>query len=711
MRMGIGPESRIGNHFGERIMPRHVLLIAAALSFFAAFSIPSLAPAQSVVSGYWDPAQGGNGHSYAVVTLPQRISWTDAQSIATQEGGYLAAITSDAENSFVYSLGGGNRLWLGGYQPPGSQEPAGGWTWVTGEPFTYINWNAGEPDNHGDAGPEDQLTMDLGTPKWNDLNQNQTGFGVESYAVEFNTQILRQVATTQTPAASLTNTYKPAPANLMVFSPTAKTFQSGLNINLNLPTVVVTLGWKEKYTDWPTAMAKELPGAGVNYNVLAWDWSSDADTSNLGQSASRAANQGAALGESLTTTLGSNYAQSVHFIGHSLGTLVNSEAISVLHSHDSKVQIQDTLLDEASIANQLASGTQTPLYLVNPFPTHGSTVSTENYVSSFGTLHTDATNIILQHDPSNALAKTNPKYWINFHSYPIQWYESTIANPSLNSLGYAGAIETGNTGGPAYQSGTYYLQDPSSEFTLTSKSLDDAAQILENRNNQQLSILQGGNSESAVGAFENLFAGTIAGVSTQQLTGAIQYENNVLIDLRQTQNGTQTILTPQITLTKEPIVVLAAARTAAASSPPSSNMTPSSAASSTSSSYAWIPITIPSSVQYLSLDFTFHNLSPGDLLSLGVNDVPVFQLEDQFGADAVTENTGLLDVSQWSGQDVQLFLGLVAADDNNAGGAITIDSISFASVPEPATLFILMAGVFAIGRRSRLRSKINAARQ
>ena len=34
-------------------------------------------------------------------------------------------------------------------QDPGYSEPGGGWTWMTGEPVTYTQWNPGQPDNFG----------------------------------------------------------------------------------------------------------------------------------------------------------------------------------------------------------------------------------------------------------------------------------------------------------------------------------------------------------------------------------------------------------------------------------------------------------------------------------------------------------------------------------------------------------------------------------
>ena len=39
---------------------------------------------------------------------PDGVNWTSAQAIAAGRGGYLATITSAAENSFVYGLISGN---------------------------------------------------------------------------------------------------------------------------------------------------------------------------------------------------------------------------------------------------------------------------------------------------------------------------------------------------------------------------------------------------------------------------------------------------------------------------------------------------------------------------------------------------------------------------------------------------------------------------
>jgi hypothetical protein len=117
----------------------------------------------------------GNGHWYEPVLAQTRnITWTEARDEAAARGGYLATISSAEENSFVYGLFEGNPdfwfkgylgPWLGGYQEAGAPEPAGGWRWVTGEPWNYTHWNAGEPSN-GWAN-EDSLHYWLGGG-WND---------------------------------------------------------------------------------------------------------------------------------------------------------------------------------------------------------------------------------------------------------------------------------------------------------------------------------------------------------------------------------------------------------------------------------------------------------------------------------------------------------------------------------------------------------------
>lgn len=143
---------------------------------------------------------GGNGHYYRAVSVPGGITWFDARDAAIAQGGYLASITSSAENAFVFSLidapeywvhfddGWTSGPWLGGFQPEGTPEPSDGWTWLSGESFIYTNWRVGQPDN--DHGGEDYLqftagrqTEPLRNSYWNDIMPDYPGT-VVGYVVE-----------------------------------------------------------------------------------------------------------------------------------------------------------------------------------------------------------------------------------------------------------------------------------------------------------------------------------------------------------------------------------------------------------------------------------------------------------------------------------------------------------------------------------------------
>jgi hypothetical protein len=94
-----------------------------------------------------------NGHHYYMIQSGP-IGFTSAKAVA--EGlsylgvqGHLATINDAEENSFLATTFG-VRAWIGGIQDtssPSYSEPGGGWSWITGEAFTYANWTAGEPND------------------------------------------------------------------------------------------------------------------------------------------------------------------------------------------------------------------------------------------------------------------------------------------------------------------------------------------------------------------------------------------------------------------------------------------------------------------------------------------------------------------------------------------------------------------------------------
>jgi hypothetical protein len=166
---------------------------ALSLSLISAIIIlvAPLAPAQITT---WPLQAGGNGHYYQAVFAPG-ITWSAASLTASNLGGYLATLTSSQENAFVFSLVAPNTdlwyynvhwwgPWLGGVQPPGSPEPAGGWRWITGEPFNYSNWASGQPNNNDNENRLQfggQLTI---ASTWNDQYEAHTNYA-RSFVIEY----------------------------------------------------------------------------------------------------------------------------------------------------------------------------------------------------------------------------------------------------------------------------------------------------------------------------------------------------------------------------------------------------------------------------------------------------------------------------------------------------------------------------------------------
>jgi len=134
-----------------------------------------------------------NGHYYEAVSVPAGISWLNARDAAaghTYLGrkGHLVTITSAAEQQFVVTnlpqAVTGN-YWLGGYQDRTASdysEPAGGWRWVTGEPWSYTFWSSGQPSNFLNV--EDYLNFYTSDGGWNDA-ANLGSIGVPGYVVEY----------------------------------------------------------------------------------------------------------------------------------------------------------------------------------------------------------------------------------------------------------------------------------------------------------------------------------------------------------------------------------------------------------------------------------------------------------------------------------------------------------------------------------------------
>lgn len=144
-----------------------------------------------------NPRTTWNGHTYELID--EGMTWDEARTACEAKGGYLAIITSQAEqealSQFVISQGKKNSYWLGGEKDSSDE-----WHWLDGTAMSYTHWADGQPDNHLEA--ENKLMMyreinpiypsEQGT--WNDLKEDCTCededfFGPENfgYICEYDT--------------------------------------------------------------------------------------------------------------------------------------------------------------------------------------------------------------------------------------------------------------------------------------------------------------------------------------------------------------------------------------------------------------------------------------------------------------------------------------------------------------------------------------------
>jgi len=124
-----------------------------------------------------------NGHSYYLLS---QNTWSNAEAEAVSMGGHLATIRSAAEDQWISSTFGdhGGALWIG----LNDRDKVFTFTWTSGEPVTYTNWGAGQPDN-GTGGveyyahiwPSGHSNPPAG--KWNDYANDDNVLGFPLYGV------------------------------------------------------------------------------------------------------------------------------------------------------------------------------------------------------------------------------------------------------------------------------------------------------------------------------------------------------------------------------------------------------------------------------------------------------------------------------------------------------------------------------------------------
>jgi len=482
-------------------------------------------------------------------------------------------------------------------------------------------------------------------------------------------------------------------------------------------TIVMTHGWNSNPDVWATNMAARLRAQGVNpsmANIVAWDWRTAASSLIPPGPEERTPRQGEVLGEALRVTLGATYSQKIHFIGHSLGALVNAAAANYVHGTNTAQQpvsptpwswtrTHMTLLDAAEAAafaevlgsagvlfngisvsmgdsTDLIGGYDNVLLGWKPaLPIQRKWA--DSYVSKFGLYQPDAVNVYL--DKAKLIFDLNPiETLIKRHAYSYQWYGITVTNPSGCTLGFQRSYEARQAGLSAFDfppsssdfpPGVAYLQpllaaDP---LTLTLAPsftrafgigqrwvVRGAAGVVEVVGDVEARVEDAAQAAGQWISSGFDYVGDVAAQSGQALVNL--YDSAVLrLTLR-----THPVLSPSpIALPRGPRP--AGADGGDANSPP----------------MAWLPVQIPSDVVAMAFDFTVAGDPVDDVLVCGIGTNNLFSLEAKYMPTNTVSASRLIDVSAWAGTTNELFFGFMGGTSTNA--TLQIENIRFYSVVTP----------------------------
>lgn len=446
-------------------------------------------------------------------------------------------------------------------------------------------------------------------------NQNSIVFNITTTDNQQHMILATQVGSTTPPPVR-----QPPPSLVRLRAPSSDQMlplHGTSTLDLSKPTIVLSHGWNNGVDDWPIEMAMALRASNSNVNIVAWDWSDVASSYEPITVGSRAPSQGTALGQSLVATLGPDYDQTIHLIGHSFGTRLNKAAADYMYPFYGADKLHVTVLDsaESTVLGERILPYSTPI------PAHGAAYI-DAYISAFGARHAEAVNTLIFENFPSPVAGLSPlglfQTYAEFHEDPIDFYRASILSYAT-AVGHRFAFETNGIGG-APARGSNYGQV--SGLNVAEISPTSAAAL--------------------IAARELQLAGKLA-LSTRDILmmirGAPQSVGKVTTAV---QGNAFSILLEE-----------------------------------NSPAYAWLPVSIPPDATMMAFDFWFNGLGKDDALSVGINETLLYALEGGYLPSDTMGDSGLIDVSAFSGTDVELFIGLIS--DGISGGSIGLQNIRFVS--------------------------------
>jgi hypothetical protein len=583
------------------------------------------------------------------------------------------------------------------------------------------------------------------------------GNGMLNFTLRALPTVAGAVTTNLTPPSTAVR--PPAPANpadpnapkLLAYNATTQLFGNNLsNLSASRPTVVITHGWLSDPDSWVTDLARRIVQNSISRNVtppniVAWDWRNLTKFSAMKSPSTDVAwTQGEQLGKVLQASpLGTSYSQHLHFIGHSLGALVNSCACDYLHGglsrnsanspsrwDSSQTRPHVTVLDEAEAAAVFG-------HLVNvyknvadkdaefrsairreidiavadwKYPVPKKAAWTDNYISAYGIQQSTAVNVCLV-KPALFYDRADPNTYIAAHTYAHEWYRGAMTPTGIPpEISFGLAEEAGAVFPPTatwHRPGDLWVED-----LLTFDSFDQLPVPTPTDYESNILILsafvmpskarlvvQGGAGAAKIAdatgrGVMNTYAAGIemageVGGTVIYKTGQVWMEakekvgnlwdaaldagSNLWDRLNPDESFSGDAVTASlaVNLQSQPSAAFAKARmtSAAIGIPPGIP------------AHAWMTVDVPANAGLVAFDFTVTGEPQEDSIACAVNGQNIFTLPAKFAPDASPVSTDMMDISEYAGQTVQLFFGLVGGGSTNC--TLTVDGIRFITIPEP----------------------------